>query len=149
VDSPVDDHDAPQPSGGTGEERRRPGGAPLVLSAAAAGGDLNALARDAAAAGWRLRITRREPGAPYANDVELELSSYEEAAGGAQPGGWLGPPDERGYREQRRPDPPDAWYADRTVRITGTAPTVARACAMLAQAVTRYEAGLAPRPLPD
>jgi hypothetical protein len=120
-----------------------------VLSEAAAGGDLSALARDAAAAGWRLKVTQREPVTPYANDLEFELSSHEEAGDGTPLEAWLGPPDEQGHREQRRPDQPDAWYADRTVRITGTAPAVARACAMLAQAVERYVAVLAPRPLPD
>ena len=48
---------------------------PLVISPAAAG-DLTALARDAAAAGWRVKISPREPVTVYANHVVIELSSY-------------------------------------------------------------------------
>jgi hypothetical protein len=120
---------------------------PLTISPEAAAGDLTALARAAAAAGWRLKITQREPMTVYANDVEIELSSYEESAGGTPSDAWLGPRDERGSRMLRRPPTPDAWYADRTIRITGTAPTVERACAMLAEAVRHYEAGWKPRPV--
>lgn len=55
----------------------------------------------------------------------------------------------RGSSEFRTPDKPDAWYADRKTRITATAPTVERACAMLAEAVEQHESGLQPRPYED
>jgi hypothetical protein len=120
---------------------------PLVISPAAAAGDLTALARDAAAAGWRVKISPREPVTVYANHVVIELSSYEESTGGTPSDAWLGPRDEHGNRMLRRPHTPDAWYADRTTRITGTAPTVERACATLAEAVRHYKAGWKPRPV--
>jgi hypothetical protein len=143
----VTSHDAPKPPDAHDEATARLVRRPLALSAEAVAGDLSALARDAAAAGWRLKVTQREPYTRYANDVEIELSIYEEAGGGTPHEAWFGPPDERGTREMRPPERPDAWYAERTTRVTGAAPTVARACAMLAEAVERYEAGLEPRPV--
>ena len=90
----MNDHAAPQPAGRAGEAAW-PRPAPLVRSAAAARRRPNALARDAAAVGWRLKVTQREPVMPYANDVELGLSTYEEAGGGTPHEAWLGPPDAR------------------------------------------------------
>lgn len=94
-----------------------------------------------ATAGWELKIKQRQPEWLASNGVTIELSRYEEASGGTSLEAWFGPPDERGTSVFRTPEKPDAWHADRRTLITATAPTVVRACAMLAEAVRRYEAG--------